>query len=237
MRPRNAIILHRHPLYRRALCETLNSLPLLCREYDSLNEIFKDRFNVITPALVMLDLWLSGINEISSHNYLRIRCLRSRFPYSPIVAVSDIADDVFEERCLALGLSGYVSQTAEALVITDKVRQLLASEPGSHPGGSETSDTLRAPRIANLLQEVTARECLVLMLLCDGLTNSQIGEQLEITEQTVKAYVSKILRKLGALNRIGAIVSLQHAARTAISPRPCIDDVTNEFRQLIGGPV
>jgi hypothetical protein len=44
----------------------------------------------------------------------------------------------------------------------------------------------------------------VLELMAEGMTNSEIGEQLGVTERTVKAYAQELYDKLGVRNRAGA---------------------------------
>jgi DNA-binding NarL/FixJ family response regulator len=53
---------------------------------------------------------------------------------------------------------------------------------------------------------LTHRERQVLELIADGLTNRQIGEQLELAEKTVKNYVSALRAKLGMARRTQAAV-------------------------------
>lgn len=53
---------------------------------------------------------------------------------------------------------------------------------------------------------LTSREREILLLVCQGLSNKAIGSELSIAERTVKAHLSAIFRKLGATNRVQAIL-------------------------------
>jgi NarL family two-component system response regulator LiaR len=55
-----------------------------------------------------------------------------------------------------------------------------------------------------LFTELTERELDVLKRIANGLTNSQIAEQLVISENTVKGHVSNILSKLHLVDRTQA---------------------------------
>lgn len=58
---------------------------------------------------------------------------------------------------------------------------------------------------------LTARELQVLVLIADGLTNREIGQQLGMVEQSVKNHISNLLRKLRATNRTAAVTAARQA--------------------------
>jgi len=66
----------------------------------------------------------------------------------------------------------------------------------------------RIPRPAppKELDELTARERDILLLIARGLSNSEISQQLYISETTVKTHVTHILAKLGLRDRVQAVI-------------------------------
>lgn len=68
--------------------------------------------------------------------------------------------------------------------------------------------------------ELSERERQIADRLVDGLTNKEIGEELFLSTETIKSYVARILRKLGARNRVQAAVLLARAGTIPSSPPP-----------------
>jgi ATP/maltotriose-dependent transcriptional regulator MalT len=58
----------------------------------------------------------------------------------------------------------------------------------------------------SVVPELTARETRVLELMANGLRNPDIASQLYLSQATVKTYVNRIFRKLGVLDRVGAVL-------------------------------
>jgi len=54
--------------------------------------------------------------------------------------------------------------------------------------------------------KITVREQEILHLIAQGYMNKQIAAELDIKEQVVKNYISRILKKLGAINRTEAVI-------------------------------
>jgi DNA-binding NarL/FixJ family response regulator len=77
---------------------------------------------------------------------------------------------------------------AMRLVIIDRVFQDEARARQVQPVGS-----------------LTLREEEVLQLICQGLRNADVAQELHVTESTVEFHVSRVLSKLGARNRVEAV--------------------------------
>ena len=100
-------------------------------------------------------------------------------------------------------------------VVTDYLqsRVELASDPLEATAVTRTAAAMFAGPESTAEYNLSRREIEVLALVADGATNAQIATQLFITESTAKAHVGRILRKLGAGNRVEA-ATIYHKSRS-----------------------
>jgi DNA-binding NarL/FixJ family response regulator len=139
------------------------------------------------PDAVLLELDLAELDGISA-----IRRLAERFPEIPaiVLAASSSQDDI--TAAFEAGASAYILKTIELDHLGERVRRAI---DGVARGPEE-------PCPAGIL---TDRELEVLQLLTQGVTNKEIAERLNRTEQTVKFHLTSIYRKLDVTNRTGAV--------------------------------
>jgi len=164
------------------------------------------------PDLILLDIDLpaaSGLDVITE--------LRRRVPAARIVMLTISNDDDDVAEAIRLGASGFLTKdmSSDALLraVSGALRGDLAMPRGmaqrliDRLSGS-TTDT-RQPLVAEML---TTRELEILRLLSEGLTAREIGQALVLSPRTVEGHVGKILRKLGARNRVEAVQHYRHRA-------------------------
>ena len=77
----------------------------------------------------------------------------------------------------------------------------LAFDFAGNESGPESGNHVYQEQRAEILEGLTKREREVLRLVCTGLSNQQIADQLVITEHTVKLHIGNILKKTGLTNR------------------------------------
>jgi two-component system nitrate/nitrite response regulator NarL len=116
------------------------------------------------------------------------------FPASARVLLSGADDARLPERARAAGLIGYIPKTLEPALLTHAMQRILGGE-SFYPDSAST----RAQSV------LTARQQDIVSLVARGLSNKEIGRELDITERTVKDHVSLIFGRLGAVNRAEAI--------------------------------
>lgn len=153
--------------------------------------------------LVLLDLRLPDADGLGL-----LRQVRTRFPMVPVLVVSGMADLATVNRSIRAGASGFVPKSCDSGVLLDAVRAVLEGgifvpDPDSLPD-ERRGNPLPSRRGKNL--DLTMGQRRVFDLLVQGLSNREIGEQLGLTEGTVKVHVSHIFRTLGISSRSQAVV-------------------------------
>ncbi|MEY9962993.1 DNA-binding NarL/FixJ family response regulator [Streptacidiphilus sp. MAP12-16] len=133
-----------------------------------------------------------------------------RTPRVLILTTFDLDEYVYE--ALARGASGFLLKDAPARDLINAVRVIAAGEALLAPSVTRRliDDVARRRRSGNLRPEavaaLTVRELDVLRQVARGLSNSEIAEELFLSEQTIKTHVGRILAKLELRDRTQAVV-------------------------------
>ncbi|WKD57745.1 Response regulator protein VraR [Corynebacterium capitovis DSM 44611] len=137
------------------------------------------------------------------------------------VAVTAFDSDRTMRRILRLGGAGYVLKSEKPQILIDAIRS--ATDGGmvvSAPAMRRLVTNLRVDQPqrrvdpideALKLQTLTNAEKNVLVLLCQGMSNSEMAEELAYSESTIKKYVSNIISQFGATSRLNLVVKVLNA--------------------------
>lgn len=121
----------------------------------------------------------------------------------------DLAPDVVKRRSpVCLEISIEISLSRFQRLIGRYFSVFIAQQ--NHRFSSDEIALQPLFRLRNPAADLTARQLQVLALVQDGLSNKRIARQLGLVEGTVKIHVSKILKSLGASNRIALLARARH---------------------------
>lgn len=158
------------------------------------------------PDVVLADVQMPGTDGLAA---LRQLCARPDAPPAAVLTTFDLDDYVAE--ALRIGVQGFLLKDAEPAALVRAVLDLAA-------GGAVLDPRITArllPRLAEGAPPagpppgLTLRERQVLRGLAAGDSNAAIASALGLAEATVKKYVSALLIKLGAENRVQAALLAQ----------------------------
>lgn len=156
--------------------------------------------------LVLLDLKMPGMRGIAG-----VAAFLEVFPDLPVAILSGAfeRDDVL--AAIDAGARGFLPKTLTSEGMLSALRLVLSGETyvpslvyfGRTPARDPLPDG--APAETAKVRQLTAREREILVLLVAGNSNKGIGNQLDITEPTVRSHLKNIYRKLGVKNRAHAV--------------------------------
>jgi DNA-binding NarL/FixJ family response regulator len=128
-----------------------------------------------------------------------------------VLTTFDLDEYVFE--ALRAGAAGFLLKDAPAEELASAIRVVAAGDSLLAPGVTRRvidAFVRRAPSTSRALDpalsRLTPRELEVLGLLARGLSNTDIGQRLFVSEATTKTHVSNVLSKLGLRDRVQAVI-------------------------------
>ena len=146
------------------------------------------------PDVTLLDVRMPDKNGIDA-----LRDILAANPKARVVMLttSDVEEDIY--RSIELGALGYVMKESPVETILAAIRSAMAGDVAM------SDDVRRIYETRKAVKGLSPREAEVLGLVAKGLSNRAIGEQLGISENSVKMHLKRIHFKLGASDRTEAV--------------------------------
>ncbi len=190
------VIADDHPLFRSALAHAVGKVwpDAAIIEASSAAEARVALAAGGTEAL-LLDLHMADSTGLSV-----LMDLRQDYPALPIVIVSASEEPRVAAAAAQLGAAGFIPKSASLEAMREGLCVVRDGDSWFPESGAGTDDDLA--RIASL----TPAQRRILGAIRQGLLNKQIAYELTISEATVKAHITAILRKLGVNSRTQAVL-------------------------------
>ena len=155
----------------------------------------------LSPNVIVMDITLPDISGIEA-----TKLIKESFPDIAVVALTIHEDEQYFFEMLQAGASGYVPKRAAPEDLITSIRAAFAGEIYIYPSLAKAlvADFLGRPIQDGekaSLDGLTIREQEVLGLLAEGLSNDEIGEQLQISKHTVARHRENLMRKLSLHSR------------------------------------
>lgn len=159
------------------------------------------------PDILILDLSLPG------NAFDAIASIAARTDGTKVVAFTASTGIEFAVRALEAGASGYILKGSSADEVLRGVRAVCGGEVYITQGfASKVISALRNAslrKIAAQAIKLSIREEQIIRLLLRGRTNKEIAVSLGISEKTVKHYMTVLMQKLQARNRLEVVIAAQ----------------------------
>lgn len=206
--PVPVILLEDEPLIQNRIADILLSIGykkdnlLYAQSLAQANELLQ----TYSASLALVDLGLPDGNGVEF-----IQTLKAYDPSIMILVISAWSTEDAILHALSAGATGYVLKERDDIEITLSIKSVLR--------GGAPIDPFIAQKILKQLQlnqqqiksesleknTITKRECEILVLVSQGLSNKEIANQLYLSRYTVESHIKHIYRKLAVCNRTKAI--------------------------------
>ena len=161
-----------------------------------------EQMRATCPSIVLLD----SLGPVFSEARF-VASLHAAIPGVRIAMIDMEPDQHTFLRAVREGVVGYVLKDASATEVADTIRAVSAGEAVCPPALSMSLFNVVKRRLfpAGISRVLSRREEDLVALLRERLTNKEIATRLNLSEQTVKNHVHRILRKIGAPDRLAII--------------------------------
>jgi DNA-binding NarL/FixJ family response regulator len=183
------------PLTREGLRRALSQIPGITRiVVAGSGEEALVRYSAERPDLVLMDVRMPGLGGLEA-----TRRLLGAHPQANVLLLTTAEDIDGVARAVAAGARGYL--------VKDASREEFLATVGCALAGAvirRGAAAARSTSTSESLPSLTEREMQVLTGMSRGQSNSEIGKELYLSEDTVKTHARRLFRKLGAADRAQA---------------------------------
>ena len=195
---RTILIADDHPLFRQALAMAAGNVAKDARlvEGATLASALLEAQAADDLALILLDLKMPGADGFSG-----VALLHAEKPQVPILVVSSEAAVGTAQNALRFGAVGFIGKDSDLSVIEAAIADALSGKRLAAP-----VDPLLDP-VAAQIASLTPTQLKVMLGVMQGRLNKQIAFDLGLSEATIKAHMTSILKKLDVQNRTQAVLA------------------------------
>ena len=194
-----------HPLFREALSAALEPYfkDAEILEADSLESMM----TVLTENH-HIDLLLLDLNMPGGEYFNGLISVKDVYPELPVAVISANESIDVVAQVMGLGAQGFIPKSSPTKQIAEAIVTIKGGEnwvPEEMKADLENVDE-ELTQLLKRFRELTPKQIQVLSFLRAGLMNKQIAHEMNVTEATIKAHISAILRKLESNTRTQAVL-------------------------------
>jgi len=171
------------------------------------------------PDLVLMDLKMPGVNGIQA-----TQVIRDKHPNVYVLVLTTYDGDAWVFDAIRSGASGYLLKDSPRDRLLTAIKETVQGKTHVDPGvaGKLLAQVARTSAVADttIADSLSDREKDVLTLLAHGFTNTEIAQQLYLSEGTVKNYVSSVFAKLDVADRTQAALKALRYGLVSLNDLP-----------------
>src|SRR5215207_463158 len=173
----------------------------------------------LQPNVVLMDIRMPELDGLEA-----TRRILATDQAAKILILTTFDLDEYVYEALRVGASGFVLKDDPPEQLLAAIRIVAGGEALLSPAITtrviEKFTRISHPEPPKELDELTERELEVFHLIARGLSNAEIGQELYISDATVKTHITHILQKLNLRDRVQAVVLAHETGLFETDPRP-----------------
>ena len=196
------LVVDDHPIFRAGLCEQLaggaEDIVIVGEAEDG-----EKAYAMVAnhhPDIVLMDCHMPVLRGLEA-----TQKIKKDFPDTKVIVFSATAEIDRVRKVLQVGANGYLLKTASTAELRRAIVTVMGGATVITPSVATEPD---APNLAAPVENsfgLTKREIQILELAARGVTNKQIGEQLNLSNRTIEVHMHNIFMKLGVSSRTEAV--------------------------------
>ena len=166
----------------------------------------------LQPDVILMDVQMPVLDGISATAAI------TKLDAGPrVLILTTFENDAYVFDALHSGASGFLLKRTEPDSLLDAVRVVAEGSALLSPSVTQSlieefvSTGRRGRSVHSGIESLTRRETEILVALAQGLSNAEIADELVIAESTVKTHIKRVLMKLGARDRVQAVIAAYEA--------------------------
>ncbi len=160
----------------------------------------------LKPDILLFDINIFGLNVSD----ILSRLIKSN-PSTRVIVLAAYDDRYFVLDILRAGIKGYISKEDDPEDLLKAISVVMDGKTWLSPKVSAmVINNLDGAKSGDKSLMLSAREIMILRLLCKGYRSKVIGSELGISKRTVDYYIGRIIRILGVKNRAEAVAKAIH---------------------------
>lgn len=196
----SVLIADDHPLVRAGLCTALQIEPdIVIAGEASDGDAAQQQCKSLQPDVLVLDLNMDGPPAVATLASVRELCPRTR-----VLILTAYNGDIYVRELVQAGAMGYVLKDEAPEALVQAVRSVARG--GTWFSRPVVESLVHAKHDGSDAPPLTEREGQIMRLVAQGWDNARIAEELCLSEQTIRNYVSRLYAKIGVQTRAEAVV-------------------------------
>jgi DNA-binding NarL/FixJ family response regulator len=199
------LIVDDHPVVREGIGAMLKREPDFKIVGEAANGVEAvEKARELSPDVILMDLRMPEMDGVEA-----ITKIKEERPETKFIILTTYSDDEYIFKGIAAGARAYLLKDAPRDELFKAIRAVYRGESLIQPVvASRVLDKLAELSKRNPSAETLSdREIEVLRLMAKGVSNSNIAEQLSITQSTVKTHITSIFQKLNVTTRTEAVTT------------------------------